>query len=179
MTYTITFHHAKSPNLAFALKMARASQGFREEADLYHVEYDLAHFKDFVALTQTVGSWKNTEVVIDGDVVPQLSVWKFYRVVECYQNREKFQHKEFWCKVNDYGDDLIFPCKLLNLQYYLDQNRDWNRERILFEIERQLRGTMAWYCPMLDRSRIENLALEAYRQSPQAIRLFTESMPRF
>jgi len=172
-TFTVEFTKSSSRNFLTALKLAQETDGFEQRHDegLY-----IAHFKEsslceFAKLAVLVANWKGSRIMVGPRQVNPHEVWRFKTICDCHLKRQEFTHKEYYCSSDQPGCSLLFPCRFIRLNrsnIYSPEGVLRSEERILFDIEYQLRQSMAYFCPSLDRSAIDKAVAGFPKQIPQS-----------
>lgn len=161
----IEFRKSNSAYFKDALALAQQVPTYDEiktgGSTVYSVTFSKSYFDRFVELARIVWGWKTTRIVLGRRNIRPGDFWRLSRTLECHIRRQEFENKRLYCFVSDdyYGSKQLFPCKFIRLSLadlvsggkygevsssgsiYLD------KERIAFEIERQLRLELAFYCP--------------------------------
>jgi len=161
----IEFRKSNSAYFKEALSVAQQVPTYNEiqsrGGTVYSVTFTKSYFDRFVELARIVWGWKKTRIVLGGRNIKPGEFWRLSRTLECHIRRQEFETKRLYCFVSDdyYGSKQLFPCKFIRLSLadlvgsdkygevtssgsiYLD------KERIAFEVERQLRLELAFYCP--------------------------------
>ena len=161
----IEFRKSNSAYFKEALSVAQQVPTYNEiqsrGGTVYSVTFTKSYFDRFVELARIVWGWKKTRIVLGGRNIKPGEFWRLSRILECHIRRQEFENKRLYCFVSDdyCGSNHLFPCKFIRLSLadlvssdkygevtasgsiYLD------KERIAFEVERQLRLELAFYCP--------------------------------
>ena len=169
----IEFRRSNSPYFHEALSVAQQMPTYAETQSrggtVYSVACTKVHFERFVELARIVWGWKTTRITLGQRTVGPGDFWRLSRVRDCHMRRQEFRHKRPYCYVGDnyYDSDNLFPCKLtsLSLPDLVSGSKygevtpvgsiQLDKERIAFELERQLRLEFAFYCPSFDHEAAE------------------------
>ncbi|MBN2186011.1 MAG: hypothetical protein JW732_00990 [Dehalococcoidia bacterium] len=140
----------------------------------YYVGLDLDHVSQFLRLVELVRGWKTSRITVDNRTLTVMDIYKLISVLNCHLDKRGYSHQKYYCWVSEYSypqTNLLFPCKNIKLtlsnicdgENYgtLDSegNLHINKERVLFQIERELRTSLSYYCPSLDMEALENILL--------------------
>jgi len=181
MQFSIQFTKSPSRNFKVAFKLAQDADDFEEDVEkkLYTASFLEESLYKFLELADLVSGWKSARILFGSRQIKQTEVWQLRRVYDCHLQKQEFERQEFYCSVDHSGNNLLFPCKFIRLYRYNFYEQgiygNWDEkgnfqvdeDRLLFEVERQLRTHFSYYCPSLDQSAIMSAVRNLPEQLPQ------------